>query len=134
MHYELMLAARKALAKQYERLYSIAYENVMFTPPDSGESWLKFDYKEADTIYMSLDRKCRSYVGMVQVGIVFPPNSGTDRARLLAKDIANFFEDGKMLETGYISEGASIHPVQKSETGWFIPIRFYVRFDEKRGA
>ena len=132
MHYDLMVAARKALAARYERGYAIAYENLLFTPPDGGGMWLKFDYKEVDSDFVSLDRKCRVYVGIVQISVVFPPNAGTDRARQLAKDIANFFEDGKILETGYISEGASVHPVQKSETGWFVPVRFNVRFEERR--
>lgn len=134
MHYELMLAARKSIGMEYEKRYRIAYENVDFTPPEDGGLWLAYHYKEVETEYLSLDRKCISYVGMVQVNVVFPPNSGTDRARQIAKEIANFCYDGKMLETGYISEGASIRPVQKSETGWMIPIRFLVRFDEKRGA
>ena len=68
---------------------------------------------------------------MVQVGIVIPPGGGTDKARLLAKEIARFFYDGRMFETGYISEGANVHALLKSETGWFLPIRFSVRLDTK---
>lgn len=132
MHYELMLAARKALAIEFQERYSIAYENVLFTPPDSGSAWLKFDYVEVDSEYISLDRKCRVYVGMVQIGIVIPPETGTDRWRMLAKEVAEFFSDGKMLETGYVSEGGEVKPIQKSETGWLIPIRFNVRYDERR--
>lgn len=132
MHYDIMLAARKALAEKYS-CWPIAYENVSFTPPGDGTPYLAFHYVEVSSDYLSLDRKCRSYVGMVQVNVIFPPGCGTDRPRLLAKDIAYFFEDGKMLETGYISEGASVRPVQKSETGWMIPVRFTVRYDEKRG-
>lgn len=133
MHYELMLAARMALAEQYENQYKIAYENVNFTPPGDGSIWLAFHYHEVDSEYVSLDRKCRVYLGMVQVNVTLPPGTGTDKARLLAKDIAEFFEDGKMLNTGYISEGAEVRPVQKSETGWMIPVRFTVRLDHKRG-
>ena len=132
MHYEMMLAARKALAAEFEGRYSIAYENVLFTPPDSGTTWMKFDYVEVSSDYVSLDRKCRAYIGMVQVGVVLPPGAGTDRARMLAKEVAEFFEDGKMLDTGYVSEGGQVRPIQKSETGWMIPIRFNVRYDERR--
>ncbi|HAK2374319.1 TPA: hypothetical protein H1940_004750 [Salmonella enterica] len=127
-HYDLALSARKALAQEYESEYMIAYENVEFTPPKCG-MWLKYDYKEADTIIHDLKRKCISYIGMVQIGIEFPPGSGIDKARKLAKNIADFFEDGKMLSHGYISEGAKVHQVQKSESGWFYPVRFYVRYD-----
>lgn len=131
MHYDLMLAARKALASEYESRFRISYENVDFVPPGDGSMWLKFDYMEADTDRISLDRKCVSYIGLVQVGIVIPPGGGTDKARLLAKEIARFFYDGRMIETGYISEGAKVHTLLKSETGWFLPIRFSVRLDTK---
>lgn len=131
MHYELSVAARMEFAKEYEKRFPIKYENVDFTPPADGGIWLKFDYKEADTIYHDLKRECVSYIGMVQIGIEFPPGSGVDTSRQIAKDIAAFFKDGKMLSIGYISEGAKVHPVQKSETGWFYPVRFYVRYDGK---
>lgn len=132
MHYDLMVAARKALAEEYESEYQIAYENVEFKPPSNGGMWLAFHYTEAETVYASLDRKCRYYVGMVQVNVIFAPGSGTDKARKIAKGIADFFDDGKMLETGYISRGGEVRPVQKSETGWLVPVRFYVRAEEKR--
>lgn len=134
MHYELMLAARRALAGRYEKRYPISYENVSFTPPADGGLWLAFHYTEVSSEYMSLDRRCRSYIGMVQVNVVMPPGSGTDKGRQFAKDIANFFEDGKMLRTGYVSEGGEVKPVQKSETGWIVPVRFLVRFDENKGV
>ena len=131
MHYELSIAARVALAEQFGKAYPIQYENVDFVPPANGGMYLKYDYIDSDTEFLSLDRKCKSYIGMVQIGVVFPPGSGTDKARLVAKDIADFFDDGKMLSTGYIYEGAITHRLQKSETGWFYPVRFYVRFDGK---
>lgn len=132
MHYDLMVAARKALAEEYESEYPIAYENVEFNPPSNGGMWLAFHYTEAETVYASLDRKCRYYVGMVQVNVIFAPGSGTDKARKIAKGIADFFDDGKMFETGYVSQGGEVRPIQKSETGWLVPVRFYVRAEEKR--
>lgn len=132
MHYDLMLSARKSLAVEYESQYQIAYENVEFSPPGDGGIWLQYHYSEAETVFASLDRKCRYYVGMVQVNVVFQPGSGTDKARRLAKEIADFFDDGKMLETGYVVQGGEVRPVQKSETGWLVPVRFYVRAEEKR--
>lgn len=132
MHYDLMLAARKALAEKYEEHYPIAYENISFEPPRDGGAWLKFDYTEVDSQFLSLDRKCRSYIGMVQIGVIVAPGSGTDIARMIAKGIADFFVDGKMLETGYIYEGAEVRPIQKSETGWMVPVRFSVRVEKRR--
>lgn len=131
MHYELSVAARVALAREYEDKFQIMYENTDFIPPLDGGIWLRYDYVDADTMFLSLDRKCKSYIGMVQIGVNFSPGSGVDKARKISKEIAEFFYDGKMLDTGYISEGAITHKLQKSETGWFYPIRFYVRFDGK---
>lgn len=132
MHYELMLAARKALAEEFENRYGIAYENVEFIPPRDGSMWLAFHYVEVATDTLSLDRKCKSYIGMVQVNVICSPGSGTDRARQLAKEIADFFNDDTMLEAGYIYQSGEVRPIQKSETGWLVPVRFSVRAEEKR--
>lgn len=135
MHYDLTVAARSALndfINMPGNYYPVAYESVPFDPPVDGSTWLKFDYVEADTKRVSLDRKCMYFVGMVQIGIQFAPGRGMDKTRLLAKSIAEFFYDGKILINGaYIVEGAEIKPVQKSVGGWFYPVRFYVRIDKK---
>lgn len=135
MHYELSVAARNALNEyinQPGKYLPVAYESVPFEPPANGETWLKFDYIEAETKRVSLSRKCMYFVGMVQIGIQFAPGKGVDTTRKLAKSIADFFYDGKMLINGcYIVEGAEIKPMQKTVGGWLQPIRFYVRFDKK---
>lgn len=124
-------AVRVALFDEFGSRLAIACENIDFEQPEDGGMWLKFDYFPADKRYRSLDRKCIALIGMVQVGIMFPPGSGIDKARELAKEIANFFHDGKILSVGYILEGASSKPVQKSQSGWLLPIRFTTRYDEK---
>lgn len=129
--YDLSVAARAALAGEFEGRYPISYENIAFTVPADGSMWLKYDYLPVEKIYQSLDRKCISLIGMVQVGIVFSPDKGIDDARKLAKEIANFFEDGKILTVGYISQGAESHKVQKSDRGWLLPLRFLIRYDGK---
>ena len=128
MQYELSVAARKLIAERFSN-FAIKYENIAFRPPANGAQWLKFDYIEVDDPYFGLSRTCRSHIGMVQVSVVFSPGSGIDKYRRLAQEIANYAEDGKMLEVGYISEGGRVHPVQKAEGGWFFPVRFYVRYD-----
>lgn len=129
--YDLAKAARKALAAEFGERFAIMYENVEFEEPDDGSMWLKFDYLPADKIYRSLDRKCIALLGMVQVKVIFSPGRGVDEARALAKDIANFFKDGKILDVGFILEGARSHPILKANDGWSIPVRFTVRYDEK---
>lgn len=130
MQYELSIASKKIVSQSAKAIapsLPISWENVGFTPP-SG-MWLKFDYTEADTVTYGLSRKCKYYVGMVQVSLVFPPGNGVDKARQLANQLAESFVDGTMLETGYIYEGGVVHPVVKSQSGWLIPVRFYVRLD-----
>lgn len=130
MQYELSIASKKVVSQSAKAIAPsllISWENVGFTPP-SG-MWLKFDYTEADTVTYGLSRKCKYYVGMVQVSLVFPPGNGVDKARQLANQLAESFVDGTMLETGYIYEGGVVHPVVKSQSGWLIPVRFYVRLD-----
>lgn len=128
--YDLAVAARKALYSGFGDKFKIMCENVKFKEPKDGSTWLKFDYIPAEKTYKSFSRKCVRIRGLVQIGVVFSPDTGMDEARKLAKDIANFFEDGKILSVGFIFEGASQKPVQKSERGWLIPIRFTVQYDE----
>lgn len=127
--YDLAKAARVALFQEFGSRFKIMAENVEFKEPNDGSTWIKFDYIPASKTYKSLSRKCIRIRGMVQVGVVFSPDTGMDKARLLAKEIANFFEDGKILSVGFIFEGASQKPVQKSQRGWLIPIRFTVQYD-----
>ena len=132
MQYELSMASRKFVSDLINTLpvrYDVAYENAAFTPPKDGSMWLKYDYTEADTVTWSLSRKCKYYVGMVQVSIFFSPGAGVDKARQVANQLAESISDGTMLDTGYIYEGGVVHPVVKSQSGWFIPVRFYVRMD-----
>lgn len=128
--YDLAKAARVALFQEFGSRFKIMAENVEFKEPNDGGTWLKFDYMPAEKTHKSLSRKCIRIRGLVQIGIVFSPDTGTDEARRLAKEIANFFEDGKILSVGFIFEGASQKPVQKSQRGWLIPIRFTVQYDE----
>lgn len=136
MHYDLAVAARNELSNFInsapEYVFPVAYESVPFDPHADGSTWLKFDYKEADTVFVGLSRKCKYAVGMVQISIHFAPGLGMDKVRMLARDIAEFFEDGKMLINDcYIVDGGKVHPVQKSVGGWSYPVRFYVRKDKK---
>ena len=133
MQYELSLAARKfvddILVNEIPFRYPVAWENVKFTPPADGSMWIKYDYTEADSVTYGLSRKCKYYVGMVQLSIFFSPGTGVNKARQLANQLAESIEDGTMLETGYVYEGGVVNPVVKSQSGWFIPVRFYVRLD-----
>lgn len=130
MHFDLSVAARKAVMDEYRGKLPLCLEGSPFSPPSNGATWMKFDYFESETIGYGLRKKCKSYIGMVQLSIFFMPSNGVDAARKLAKDIANFFYDDKMLSTGYIYSGGEVRPIQKDAGGWMLPIRFYVRFDQ----
>lgn len=130
MHYELEVEARDFIYSRFKE-YPIAIDNVNFKPPADGSMWLRFRYLPAMSEPVSLDRKCMVYVGLVQVDIVFRPGAGNDDANKLAGSIAKAAKDGIMLGQCYISECGKVHPVQKSETGWFVPVRFAVRIETK---
>lgn len=125
-HYELDSIARVALSNYNAGGYSIKWPNVKFSPPSNGDIWLKYSYFDAVTDFASLSRTCILYTGLVQIDVMFPPDSGTSKARLIAKDIAAYFKDGTIIGDAVVSMGATLHPLQKHETGWFQPVRFSV--------
>ncbi|KLD69037.1 hypothetical protein Y886_43660, partial [Xanthomonas hyacinthi DSM 19077] len=57
--------------------------------------------------------------------------AASDVDKSQANETARGVHDGRRNETGEISEGANVHTLLKSETGWFLPIRFSVRLDTK---
>lgn len=133
MQYELSLAARKfvndLIVNEFPVRYPVAWENSAFTPPDDGSIWLKYDYTEVDTVTYGLSRRCKYYVGMVQISVFFSPGTGIDIPRQIANQLAESIVDGTMLDRGTIYESGVVNPVIKSKSGWFIPVRFYVRLD-----
>ena len=133
MQYEVSLAARKfvsdLLVNEFQVRYPVAWENAAFTPPADGSIWLKYDYTEVDTVTYGLSRKCKYYVGMVQISVFFSPGTGIDKPRQIAHQLAESIVDGTMLDSGTIYESGVVNPVIKSKSGWFIPVRFYVRLD-----
>ena len=131
MHYDIALKCKAAVAKfAAENGLVVAGDNVDFKPPKHGETYLKFSYVEADSRSFDLSRKCRVYLAMVQIDVIFKPGIGTDAARLIAQNVAKSFPEGKVVDSEiklYVSEWAEVHGVQKHETGWFFPVRFTVR-------
>lgn len=133
MHYDMALKCKAAVAKfAAENGLMIAGDNVDFIPPKGGETYIKVSYVEADSRSVDLSRKCRVYLAMVQIDVIFKPGIGTDHARIVAQRVANYFPEGKIVDPGsklYVSEWAEVHGVQKHETGWLFPVRFTVRCD-----
>lgn len=131
MHYDIALKCKAAAAKfAADNGITIASDNVDFKPPAGGETYLKVSYIEADSRSVDLSRKCRVYLAMVQIDVIFKPGIGTDSARLIAQNVAKYFPEGKIIDSVnkvYVSEWAEVSGVQKHETGWFFPVRFTVR-------
>ena len=131
MHYDIALKCKAAAAKfAAENGLKVAVDNVDFRPPTGGETYLKVSYVEADSRSVDLSRKCRVYLAMVQVDVIFKPGNGTDHARLIAQNVAKYFPEGEIIDPinkVYVSEWAEVSGVQKHETGWFFPVRFTVR-------
>ena len=133
MHYDMALKCKAAVAKfAAENMLRVAGDNVDFRPPAGGETYLKVSYVEAGSRSVDLSRKCRLYLAMVQIDVIFKPGIGTDHARIVAQRVAKSFPEGKIVDSEsklYVSEWAEVHGVQKHETGWFFPVRFTVRCD-----
>lgn len=131
MHYEMALKCKAAAAKfAADNGLKVAGDNVDFIPPVGGDTYLKVSYVEADSRSVDLSRKCRVYLAMVQIDVIFKPGIGTDRARLIAQNVAKYFPEGEIIDPinkVYVSEWAEVHGVHKYETGWFFPVRFTVR-------
>ena len=139
MHYDMALKCKAAVAKfAAENGLRVAGDNVDFIPPRGGETYLKASYVEADSRSVDLSRKCRVYLAMVQIDVIFKPGIGTDRARLIAQNVAKYFPEGKILGDDkinlYVSEWAEVHGVQKAQTGWFFPVRFTVRCEQMEAS
>lgn len=143
MHFELYQASQEAVFKWFGNTYAIMTENAAFTPPADGSPYLKFDYIEASTMTVSLDRLCRVYLGIVQVSVIISPGSGVMAGRKIADDVANRAIDGIMLtvtdsdglnpvEVGYIVDAGSVEQVVKHDSGWSIPVRFTVRAESQK--
>lgn len=135
MHYEMALKCKAAAAKfAADNGLKVAGDNVDFIPPKGGETYLKVSYVEADSRSVDLSRKCRVYLAMVQIDVIFKPGIGTDSARLIAQNVAKYFPEGEILGDDkldlYVSEWAEVHGVQKAQTGWFFPVRFTVRCEQ----
>ena len=94
MHYEMALKCKAAAAKfAADNGLKVAGDNVDFIPPKGGETYLKVSYVEADSRSVDLSRKCRVYLAMVQIDVIFKPGIGTDSARLIAQNVAKYFPE-----------------------------------------
>lgn len=131
MHYDMALKCKAAVAKfADENGLRVAGDNVDFRPPAGGETYLKVSYVEAYSRSVDISRKCRVYIGLVQIDVIFKPGIGTDHARIIAQRVAKSFPEGKIVDSEsklYVSEWAEVSGVQKHEAGWFFPVRFTVR-------
>lgn len=138
MHYDMALKCKAAVAKfAAENGLRVAGDNVDFRPPAGGETYLKVSYVEADSRSVDLSRKCRVYLAMVQIDVIFKPGIGTDHARIIAQRVAKSFPEGKIVDSEsklYVSEWAEVSGVQKHETGWFFPVRFTVRCESMEAS
>lgn len=127
MHYELEEAAREIISAAFGDDL-VAWPNLPFTPPEDARPYAKFDYIPAISEAVGISRKCRYYVGIVQVGIVFKPGGGTDMARRAAQIICDKTPAGLELSTGFVYTAGEVMQTVKTKTGWMIPVRFKVRF------
>lgn len=131
MHYELN-AASMAFAAANSGGMLISYPNVTFNPPAKGAMYLRFAYMPVITRSEDLSRRCLMYRGLVQIDVVFSPDTGMDKAMKEAGRIAKAMTEGVEVGPGYVYNFGEIHPVQKSDTGLFIPVRCQVEAFEHK--
>lgn len=129
MHFELEKAARSLIAKHFTD-DQVAWPNIPFTPPADGGIYVKFNYMVAASEAVGISRKCRYYIGLVQVGIIFRPGLGNQYAREAASTLCKLIPEGLELDTGFVYTAAEVLTEIPSETGWMIPVRFEVRAEE----
>jgi len=111
---------------------AVAYQNVKFTPPASG-IYLRAFTMPAVTDSTDLPGKNRQYIGLFQVSIVIPADSGTGAGEQLVGELASLFPLFDTLTQGNlkvrimtpIDQGPEI----QGDTDYTVPTSFRYRAD-----
>jgi hypothetical protein len=92
---------RSALVTRLEALslsQSISYENIQFSPP-SDDIWLRFNFIPTNTLPVTLGQGGDDEaVGMAQIDVFAPTNTGTSEPYALAEIVKNTFVVGNIFE------------------------------------
>lgn len=110
----------------------VAYENVPFTPT-TGETYLRAHQIPAATRSPDLAGTLRTWLGIMQVDIVTPINSGSGAAYGIADELGALFVLNARLTASGLTvqqvEPVSIGPAQQDESTFYVPASFTYRAD-----
>ncbi|WP_140920999.1 phage tail terminator-like protein [Limnobaculum xujianqingii] len=110
----------------------VAWPNVSFDPPNSGE-YLKVHDMPATPYSIDLAGKSKVYPGVFQVTAIFPVNIGSAKPRARARSIAALFPEGREITgngfTGWVTSEPTIFAGIEKDTSYSIPISINYRVD-----
>jgi hypothetical protein len=102
----------------------IAYENVTFTPP-SGR-YLRSFLLPADTQSLTLDGLHREYIGIYQVSIALPINTGAGAGQMLSAALDTLFPVAAPMTQGglnvWVTSPMSAGPAIQEPDRFVIPV------------
>jgi hypothetical protein len=110
----------------------VAYENAPFTPV-TGETYLAPALLPAQTESEDLQGVLRTYLGVFQVLVSAPINSGPGAAMGVADELAALFTNNLRLTVSGLTvqqiTPASVAPALQDESRYIVPVSFTYRAD-----
>ncbi|MGY2258117.1 phage tail terminator-like protein [Pseudomonas sp. SDO55104_S430] len=129
----LFEARLKAWATARVQPLPIAYEDVAFTPPADGSTFLRAFLLPANTTSEDLEGKHTAYRGVFQVSVVTKAGQGRGAVGLIAEEIAALFPNNLGLTkagfTVYVRSPMSAASAQQGDTATTLPLSFQYRAD-----
>jgi len=111
----------------------IAYEDVAFTPPADGATYLRAFLLPANTTSEDLEGKHTAYRGVFQVSVVTKAGIGRGAAESVADEIAALFPNNQGLTkttfTVYVRSPMATASPQQGDTTTTLPLSFTYRAD-----
>ncbi|WP_443699177.1 phage tail terminator-like protein [Pseudomonas sp.] len=111
----------------------IAYEDVAFTAPADGSTYLRAFLLPANTDSQDLEGKHTAYRGIFQVSIVTKAGIGRGTASLIAEEIAALFPNNlELVKSGlsvFVRSPMSTSTAQQGDTTSSLPLSFQYRAD-----
>jgi hypothetical protein len=111
---------------------SVAYENRPFTPTQ-GTAYLRAAQLPAEVESQDLAGAHRGYLGVFQVSVYAPINTGPGAAQGIADELAALFVLNARLTSGAVTvqqiTPASIAPALQVDNAYVLPVSFQYRAD-----
>lgn len=123
-------AIHKALARKLENIAAelnaaVAWENTLFTPPDSGV-YLEEDFLPAENEDFFVQGTAVVRRGIYQVTVVYPLGKGTQKAASLADNIAAAFPNNAVIDSNnpalFVNGFADVFSGISDDTAYRIPV------------